>query len=95
VSKSLDNVGVTFVNVLTGRGTLNNVVNLQFGTYQFDSNDDEGKVEPALATSCRLRMDYMCAQQLYESLGQLLKGIAQEQQALAAEVVEASGERPN
>ena len=95
MTKSIDSVGVTFVNLVTGRGALNNVVNIQFGTYLFTANEEEQKVEPDLVTSCRLRMDYACAHQLYESLGNLLDGIAKEQEALASGLSAVPAERPN
>lgn len=81
--KAVDNVGVTFVNAIIGRGTLNNVVNIQFGTYLFTPGEE--KVEPDLAVSCRLRMDRACAVQLYETLGSLIETIAREEAALSEE----------
>lgn len=73
--KVMDNVGVVFVNAVTGRGILNNVVNLQFGTYLFSPDANSEKVDPDLVVSCRLRMDRTCAQQLHEALGELLERI--------------------
>lgn len=93
--KSVDNVGITFINVVLGSGALNNVVNVQFGTYQFDADTEAQKVDPALAVSCRLRMDYMCAKQLHESLGRLVQSIEAEQAALASGLAETPAERPN
>lgn len=75
--KSLDLVGVTFVNGLLGRGILNNVVNLQFGTYLFTVDEATQKVDADLAVSCRLRMDRATAAQLYQSLGELLQSVEQ------------------
>ena len=69
--QSLDTVGVQFVNVLLGRGVINGVVNLQFGTYQFTPVDDT-QIAPDVVVSCRLRMDLECAQQLHTQLGVLL-----------------------
>lgn len=77
--KSVDTVGVTFVNAVLGRGILNNIVNIQFGTYLFSPNEATQEVELDPAVSCRLRMDRRCAQQLYESLGELLAAVAQEE----------------
>ena len=74
--KSVDNVGVTFVNAVLGRGILNNVVNVQLGAYQFTADDESKAVTPDLVTACRLRMDKVCAQQLHASLGELLELIA-------------------
>lgn len=82
--KALDNVGVTFVSTLLGRGILNNVVNMTFGTLLF-TPDDEDKVDPDLVVSARLRMDKACARQVYEALGELLSKIEQsEAEATAA-----------
>lgn len=83
--KCLDNVGVQFVDMLVGRGVINNVVNLQFGTYQFTPVDD--LVSPDVAVSCRLRMDVACARQLCEQLTELLAAIPQQ--------AAPEGERPN
>ena len=73
--KAADDTGVTFVNVVLGRGMLNNVVNLQFGVFQFSENEETGKIEPDIVINCRLRMDRMCAQQLYTQLGELFEQI--------------------
>lgn len=77
--KPVDNVGVTFVNAVVGRGILNNIVNIQFGTFLFNPDENTQKVELDPAVSCRLRMDRLCAQQLYDSLGELLASVAQEE----------------
>ncbi len=68
--KSIDSVGVTFVNTVTGRGLMNGVVNLTLGVLQFTPTDD--KIDPDLVTAVRLRMDQVCARQLHEALGDLL-----------------------
>ena len=70
--KSIDNVGVTFVNAVVGQGTLNGVVNIALGTFLFTPGDDD-KVDPDLVTTARLRMDQLCARQLHEALGKLLE----------------------
>lgn len=71
--KPVDNVGVTFINTVLGRGVMNGVVNLTFGVLQFTPTDD--KIEPDLAVAARLRMDLTCAKQLHETLGDLLEAI--------------------
>lgn len=71
--KAVDEVGVTFVNAVLGRGIMNGVVNLTLGVFQF--TPDEDKVDPDLVVAARLRMDAVCAQQLYEALGSLLVSI--------------------
>jgi hypothetical protein len=69
--KPTDQVGVTFVNAVTGRGILNNVVNVQLGVLNFD-RESEGKINTDLVPACRLRMDKMCAKQLRDCLDDLL-----------------------
>jgi hypothetical protein len=70
--KSNDNVSVTYVNTVLGRGHLNGVINVQLGVFNF-SNDENGDVTLDPSVACRLRMDYNCARQLKESLDSLLK----------------------
>lgn len=66
------NVPVTFVNQVLGQGVMNGVVNITFGTCRFTPDGAEA-VDIDMIVSSRLRMDAMCAQRLYESLGALLK----------------------
>ena len=80
--KSVDNVGVTFVNVVLGRGVLNGVVNLQFGVCQFTADDEANKVDPDIVTNCRLRMDMTCAKQLHAQLSELLRAIEESAEKL-------------
>jgi len=91
--KSTDNVGVTFVNLVLGRGILNGVVNLQFGTWLFGSKEGSDGVDPEPAVSCRLRMDVACAKALHEALGELLASI--EAPAPAAGAAEGEGAAVN
>jgi hypothetical protein len=72
--KSTDQVGITFVNAVIGRGILNNVVNIQLGALPFDVTED-GKVGSELVVACRLRMDRLCAKHLRDTLDDLLKSI--------------------
>lgn len=60
-----------FVNDLVGSGHLNGVVNLTFATALFTPKD--GKVDPDLVISARLRMDLYCVQQLHAALGQVIQ----------------------
>lgn len=69
--KSTDQVGITFVNTVLGRGILNGVVNIQLGALQFSEGKD-GDVDPDLVVACRLRMDRNCAKQLRDQLDVLL-----------------------
>ena len=71
-----DNVGVTFVNMLVGRGTLNDVINLTFATFDFTPDTEvEGGVDLDPKISCRLRMDKYCARVLRDTLSELLDDI--------------------
>lgn len=69
--KSNDNVGVTFVNAVVGRGILNGVINVQLGSLLFDA-DEKGKISNDLTTTCRLRMDAACAESLRDHLNAVL-----------------------
>jgi hypothetical protein len=73
--KSLDNVGVVFVNSVVGRGVLNGVINLSFSTFNFTPSPDGSQVEVDPAISCRLRMDKICAIQLRDVMNELLSAI--------------------
>ena len=65
-----------FVSVVVGSGTVNNVVNITFGTFMFTPNDNA--IDPDLIVSCRLRMDLPCLHQLYEQIGNMLKSTTDE-----------------
>lgn len=73
--KSSDNVGVTFVNYVIGRGVMNGVVNLTLGTYAFDPSEDGKTVEVGAFVSARLRMDVLMARSIHAALGDLLEQI--------------------
>ena len=88
--KSSDQVGITFVNAVTGSGILNNVVNLQLGALNFDATED-GKVSKDLVVASRLRMDRSCAQQIHDALGGLL-ALFEKAEAEAATGVVANGD---
>lgn len=66
------NVPVDFVSNVVASGHLNGVINIAFGLYRFSPGAD-GNVEPDLVIGSRLRMDFSCAEQLYESLGHILQ----------------------
>lgn len=95
--KTSDNVGVTFVNAVTGRGVLNGVVNVQLGVFEFGS-DDKGEVNGDLSVACRLRMDAKCAEDLRNHLNDIL-ALIDEAKAGAVGGVVADGteaaDRPN
>ena len=69
--KSLDEVGVTFVNRVLGSGIFNGVVNIQFGVFQFTTTESS-KVDPDIVVCSRLRMDIECATMLRDTLDNLL-----------------------
>jgi len=76
--KSQDNVNVTFVNTIVGRGSLNNVINLTFGTFNWTpTTNEEGVpiVDPDPVVSARLRMDIVCAKQLRDIMNDLIDTI--------------------
>jgi hypothetical protein len=82
--KTIDNSGVTFVNLVLGRGVLNSVVNVQFGTWLFGGKED-GSVDPEPTVSCRLRMDVACAESLRDALTELLQQIKTPADSVAVE----------
>lgn len=73
--KSIDQTGVTFVNLVLGRGILNGVVNVQLGTWLFGSKESGDGVDPEPTVSCRLRMDVACAKALRDNLTELLLAV--------------------
>ena len=77
-----DSVGCTFVNTVVGRGVLNGVVNISFGTFNFTPTDD-GQVNVDPTVSCRLRMDKVCATQLRDVMNELLAAIEKAEQDAA------------
>jgi hypothetical protein len=84
--KSIDNVGVTFINTVLGRGVMNGVINLTLGVLQFTPDDKGEAIDPDIGVAARLRMDVVCARQLHEALGDLLvlidKSDAEQKQGL-------------
>lgn len=95
--KSTDQVGITFVNTVLGRGILNGIVNVQLGALQFSESDD-GKVDPDLVVACRLRMDRICAKHLRDQLDELLAMVEKAEAAaligLVPDALQAEG-KPN
>lgn len=72
--KSNDEVGVTFVNTVIGRGVLNGVVNLSFSVFNFTPTED-GQVDLDPTIACRMRMDRICATQLRDVMNDLLAAL--------------------
>lgn len=74
---SSDEVGVTFVNTVVGRGILNGVINLSLSVFNFtpSANGESVDLDPTIA--CRLRMDRVCAAQLRDVLTEFLSQIEQ------------------
>lgn len=92
--RSSDNVGVTFVNLLMNRGILNNVVNLNFGVFNFTPVEMNGQpaIDPDAVTNVRLRMDLACAREVHAQLGALLDEVdKQDAELKAAPAVNGSG----
>lgn len=81
--KSSDNVSVTFVNSVVGRGILNGIVNLSFAVFNFTPSDDGKSVEVDPTIACRLRMDKTCAVQLREVLSKLIADVEEAEQNIA------------
>jgi hypothetical protein len=73
--KSVDNVGVTFANLLLARGIFNGIVNVTLGCLLFEPSDDGNKVEPAPTITSRLRMDVACARQLRDALTSIIASV--------------------
>ena len=73
--KPVDQVGITFANLVLGNGINNNVVNISFGAFEFNPSEDGKSVDPAPVITCRLRTDIPCARALYKVLGDLLESI--------------------
>lgn len=72
---SSDEVGVTFVNTVIGRGILNGVCNLSFGVFNFTPSEDGKTVDLDPVVAVRLRMDKICATQLRDVMNELLATI--------------------
>lgn len=73
--KSTDNVGITFANIVLGRGIFNGVVNVTLGAYEFNPDDKNEKVEPSPVIVSRLRFDVPCAKSLRDALSELLLSV--------------------
>lgn len=64
-------VPVVFVNEVVGSGHLNGNINLTFAVAQFTPKN--GEIDPDLVVMSRLRMDMLCAHQLYAVLGKIIQ----------------------
>ena len=78
MASSQDAVGITFANVVINHGIYNNVINVNFGVYNFELNDKD-KIEAAMVISSRLRMDLGCAKALRDALIGLLAPIEKQE----------------
>ncbi len=65
------NVPVVFANSVVGSGHYLNNVNITFAVAKWSPSRD--MVDPDLAVCARLRMDMVCAEQLYAELGKILQ----------------------
>ncbi len=73
-----NNVEIVFVNQVLGQGHVNGVINLTMGAARFTPSSATGEVEVDMVVASRLRMDLVCAQQLRDSLDELLKKVLPE-----------------
>ena len=92
--KSIDDVGITFANVVVGSGSLHGVVNVQLGVVVFENTED-GKVRGDVVECCRLRMDVPCAVALRDALNGVLDSIARSQADALLGAAPAAGPAPN
>ena len=92
--KSIDEVGITFANVVVGSGSLNGVVNVQLGAVIFAPADD-GKIVGEVMECCRLRMDVPCAVALRDALNGVLDSIARSHADALLGAAPAAGPAPN
>lgn len=65
--KSTDSVGITFANLVVGRGISDHVINITLGAFNWTPTDDN-KVDPDLVIVSRLRLTKNCAKQLRDTL---------------------------
>lgn len=72
--KTIDGVGITFVNAVINRGSLNGVINLTLGVCPF-TPDENGVISAEMVVAARLRMDRMCAVQLRDELNSLIENL--------------------
>jgi len=78
--KTVDNVGVQFVNTVVGSGILNGVINLAFGVCNFtpvDNGQGEMVIDPDIVIASRLRMDKLCAVHTRDVLNNLITQLEQ------------------
>lgn len=68
---TMDNVGVTFVNIVTNQGMYDGVFNINFATALF-SPIGQDKIDTELVIACRLRMGKECLLQLKASVDALV-----------------------
>lgn len=73
--KSVDSVGITFANLVLGRGINNGVVNITLGAYEFNPEDDGKTIDPSPVIVCRLRTDMPFLRTLHKVVGDMLNAI--------------------
>lgn len=74
--KSVDGVGITFVNLVAGTGFLNGIVNVTLSALTFTPNEETKKVDPDAVVVARIRMDEQCATNLRDALTSVLQSMA-------------------
>jgi hypothetical protein len=78
--KTIDSVGVQFVNTVVGSGILNGIINIAFGVCNFspvDNGNGEIVIDPDIVIASRLRMDKMCAVHTRDVLNNLIAQLEQ------------------
>ena len=70
--KAADGVGITFANLVLGRGYAANVLNLTLGAWAFSPDTDGTAVAPDPVIVSRLRLTEPCAIQLRDALNEIL-----------------------
>lgn len=91
MAKSIDDVGITFANIVMARGVALGVANVTLGAFLFTPDDKGTKVDPDPAVVCRLRMDEICARRLHTALAEILEIYAKQRAIAVSEAIANSG----
>lgn len=70
--KGVDDVGITFCNLVLGRGYAAGIVNMTLGAFGFTPDSDGTTVAPDPVIVSRLRLTEPCAIQLRDALTEVL-----------------------
>jgi len=74
--KAADEVGVTFCNLVLGRGYAQGVLNVCLGVFLFTPDSDGTTIAPDPTIVSRLRLTEPCAIQLRDALAEVLASMA-------------------